>query len=252
MAFELYALLHPISHEVRYIGKSINSKSRYHHHINDALTQKKDYPVSRWIRKLNRSGLRPTMTVFEIFETMEDLNDAEIKHIEILKESGVKLLNVSKGGDGGFTSDMIKKANETLGEKGRKERVRKSRATMGPERMREKAQKAMITIGSEGLVIRSRKAMNTLGEEGLSARNKKTAETLGVEGRRARALKMAQTKNRTKIFPVGVNFNTKRNKWTAYTSKSEYGFEKYIGIFPTSEEAIAALNDYRVLNPPKV
>lgn len=61
------------------------------------------YPVGRWIKKLQANGLTYEISVLERLgdnATNEELNDAEIFHIAYYRSIGMKLLNITDGGDG--------------------------------------------------------------------------------------------------------------------------------------------------------
>ena len=93
MVHYIYALSHPITNEVRYIGKTINIKRRYKQHLYDKRT--KSYKSS-WIISLKSLGLKPIMT---IIEECNDVNweDREIYWIQQYEN----LTNTQKGGNGG-------------------------------------------------------------------------------------------------------------------------------------------------------
>ena len=93
MVHYIYALSHPITNEVRYIGKTINIKRRYKQHLYDKRT--KSYKSS-WIISLKSLGLKPIMT---IIEECNDVNweDREIYWIQQYDN----LTNTQKGGNGG-------------------------------------------------------------------------------------------------------------------------------------------------------
>lgn len=92
----IYAMCCPDSGEVRYIGKADNPSKRLATHLRDAL--RRDYPCSRWLRKLMASGKKPEMIILS-----EHLGDgwkqAEVEAIAKYRASGARLLNVADGGD---------------------------------------------------------------------------------------------------------------------------------------------------------
>jgi group I intron endonuclease len=61
MKIFIYSLSHPITNEIRYIGKTVNIKQRYKDHL---YRFKKDRK-SQWIKSLLRENLKPIMQVIE-------------------------------------------------------------------------------------------------------------------------------------------------------------------------------------------
>lgn len=96
---EIYALKHPETGEVRYIGKANNTAKRLASHMRDSA--RRDTPVYRWIRKLAEQGLRPIAEVIEVCEG--DWKKSEVKHIAEYSKT-CRLLNVAVGGDEPFCS----------------------------------------------------------------------------------------------------------------------------------------------------
>jgi hypothetical protein len=62
MEIYIYSLKHPITNEVRYIGKTKNIKRRYYEHIN---TKGNSYK-SNWIKSLLNEGIKPIIDIIEI------------------------------------------------------------------------------------------------------------------------------------------------------------------------------------------
>ena len=61
MEIYIYTLSHPITNEVRYVGKTINIKRRYKQHLYDKRTSHK----SSWVQSLIKEKLKPTLTIIE-------------------------------------------------------------------------------------------------------------------------------------------------------------------------------------------
>lgn len=89
----IYALLDPVSRDVRYIGKSVSPRERYAEHIRRKSSQK--YPVSRWAHGLVKRGTPPKM---HILEWTSDWKTDEQKWIVFAREEGCDLLNIAAGG----------------------------------------------------------------------------------------------------------------------------------------------------------
>lgn len=94
----IYGLCDPGSSTIRYIGKTVNIKSRLAQHLYKAQTTTyKMNPCAVWIDELKLNGQRPDLIVLE--ETTEDEWEAkEQEWIKTLTEQGNELLNVSAGG----------------------------------------------------------------------------------------------------------------------------------------------------------
>lgn len=91
----IYCLKDPVTFEVRYVGKTVNPKSRFSLHINQGGNSKK----SEWIAPLLEGGLKP---IFEILEECDASvwKEREAFHISLLRELGVPIFNVLDGGSG--------------------------------------------------------------------------------------------------------------------------------------------------------
>ena len=57
----IYTLSHPITNEVRYVGKTINVSRRFKQHLHD----KRHSHKASWVRSLKSEGLKPIMTILE-------------------------------------------------------------------------------------------------------------------------------------------------------------------------------------------
>jgi group I intron endonuclease len=93
MVHYIYSLSHPLTNEVRYIGKTINIKRRYKQHLYD--NRVKSHKGS-WIQSLKSQGLKPIM---EIIEECTDQNWEDREKYWIEKFDN--LTNMKKGGNGG-------------------------------------------------------------------------------------------------------------------------------------------------------
>lgn len=95
---EVYALLCPITGDVRYIGKANNTQKRLKSHIRAARDPKKNHtPVYCWINQLGRQGLQPIAQVVAI-AIGDDWQTLERELIAQWRKDG-RLLNVADGGD---------------------------------------------------------------------------------------------------------------------------------------------------------
>ena len=97
MKVYIYTLEHPVTKEVRYIGKTKNPKERFHNHCNRLHNQ---YSHKRnWINSLRNQGLKPVMNI------LDEINESEWKYwekfwIEQFRQWGFDLVNHTSGGDG--------------------------------------------------------------------------------------------------------------------------------------------------------
>ncbi len=110
----VYAMSHPITGEVRYIGKSERGLRRPKEH-----GQKYHYkrlahtPLYRWINKLRKQGLDYTIEIVEEFSSRELLMEGERFYISYFRSLGFRLLNICDGGEG-FTGKHTKEAKEKI------------------------------------------------------------------------------------------------------------------------------------------
>jgi len=97
----IYALVEPVTEEIRYIGKTTNPKRRLIRHLSDARIN--DSYKDKWLRKLKNQGLKPTLEILD--EVPHDEWVFWEKHwISLCKSWGLKLTNGNSGGIGGGAS----------------------------------------------------------------------------------------------------------------------------------------------------
>jgi hypothetical protein len=93
----IYALAHPLTCEIRYVGKAVDPPDRLARHMKGAGHGRT--PVSRWLGKLVRHGLQPQLQILaEVDDDVWQIH--ERMWIAALRESGTRLLNQTDGGDG--------------------------------------------------------------------------------------------------------------------------------------------------------
>ena len=107
----IYTLSHPITEEIRYIGKTNNIEKRLRSHLsNHALLEKSK--KNNWIISLLRNNLIPKIEVLD--ETTDNnINELEIFYISLFRSWGFRLLNMTEGGDGNCNIKGIKKSQES-------------------------------------------------------------------------------------------------------------------------------------------
>lgn len=97
----IYTLSHPITNEVRYVGKTTNIKRRYYDHV---YRQSKTYK-GNWINSLLKEGLKPVMNIIE--ECTDNWSEREQYWI-------TQFTNLTNGTSGGETFVMTEAVKEKL------------------------------------------------------------------------------------------------------------------------------------------
>jgi hypothetical protein len=118
LKWSIYVLKHPRTGEVRYVGfTSCAAKLRLRWHVKSAFGGRQKTPNICWIRSLRSKGLKPVMEIIES-GSGEGWQEAERRWIAHYKATGVRLLNMTEGGDGApgwgtpeLRSAAMKKAN---------------------------------------------------------------------------------------------------------------------------------------------
>lgn len=96
----IYALTDPGDGRIRYVGKTVNPRTRYNSHLrNEDETTYKLNPLHNWVKKLKERGKAPNMVILE--EVDGDWQTVERKWIAQLIAEGNELLNVTSGGQYG-------------------------------------------------------------------------------------------------------------------------------------------------------
>lgn len=114
MKIYIYALIHPETNEIRYIGKTGNIKNRYNSHL--SVSRKLKTHLGAWIKSLSYKGLLPKIVIIEEC-TSSNWKEREIYHIS----QHDNLVNHLKGGN----EPPIVKANiKKFSKSGDKYRVR--------------------------------------------------------------------------------------------------------------------------------
>jgi hypothetical protein len=107
----IYTLAHPVTGEIRYIGKTNNLKRRFSQHLsNHGLLEKSK--KNNWIISLLKQKIVPIMEILE--ETTDDnINELEIFYISLFKSWNFRLLNMTDGGDSGYMNKGRVNSRET-------------------------------------------------------------------------------------------------------------------------------------------
>lgn len=115
MKIYIYVLKHPVTKEVRYVGQTVNVNKRYQEHL---CVNEKDAALhkGRWINKLLKVDLKPTIEVVEIVSNL-NWKDRERYWISYYKSSKNNLTNLTDGGEGvlglKFSSRVKRKLSQT-------------------------------------------------------------------------------------------------------------------------------------------
>jgi hypothetical protein len=94
----IYTLEHPITNEIRYIGKTNSPKRRLCHHW--SVGYKSNNKIGNWLKSLKKLKLKPIMTIID--ETTDDWQQLEMYWISQFKTWGFKLTNHTNGGEGAY------------------------------------------------------------------------------------------------------------------------------------------------------
>ncbi len=93
----IYTLEHPVTQEIRYVGKTRNPAARLKEHRREYLNPK-SHKVN-WVRQLRSEKLRPVLKILdEVVES--EWHFWEKYWIEQMRQWGCRLLNHTSGGDG--------------------------------------------------------------------------------------------------------------------------------------------------------
>ncbi len=109
----IYTLAHPITNEIRYVGKTVNLKKRYIQHITNSVKTH----CKSWINSLLKDNLLPKMEVLE--ETNNELKWEQLEQywINQLQQWGYSLTNHTSGGEGRHNSIVSKETRNKMAAK---------------------------------------------------------------------------------------------------------------------------------------
>ena len=92
----IYGLIDRITNELKYIGKSVNPKSRYRKHLQES--NKKNSYKDNWIYSLSLKNQKPELIIIDEVDE-DDWMFWEKHYISYFKFIGCKLTNISEGGE---------------------------------------------------------------------------------------------------------------------------------------------------------
>ena len=219
----IYALIHPISKEIRYIGKTLNLKQRLMSHKSSF---KKTTHVSNWISSLLKQNLSPEMI---IIETCDESNwEKREKHWIAYYRERVKLCNITDGGEVGI--GLILSEEEIAN---RKVQLREVSRLLKLGYTQTEAAKtvgvssALITNARQNKLQYLKNSLNIPIPTNKDYINKLSGCQKGM---------ISKNKNKGK----GYYFN--RGKWVVYSYNN--GKRKSLGRYNTEQEAIIVRTDY--------
>jgi hypothetical protein len=144
----IYGLHHPITNQIRYVGKSNDPNNRYKRH----LIAKDNSYKSKWVRSLAKKGLQPVM---KIIEWCNESNWAKQERYWITKikyDWEQPLTNITLGGDGGNTWEGRKHSQESKDKIGLANKGKKH--TSNIERNKRLKSKRVVQYSLDGKKIR--------------------------------------------------------------------------------------------------
>jgi NUMOD1 domain/GIY-YIG catalytic domain len=99
----IYSLSDPITGEIRYVGKTVNTiQRRLTYHLQNAKRYK--HYTANWINSLKKKNLKPIVELLDVVEA-KDWEFWERYWIAQCKAWGFKLTNYTEGGCGGSNSE---------------------------------------------------------------------------------------------------------------------------------------------------
>ncbi len=97
--YKIYTLNHPITNEIRYVGQTCKTlEVRLKGHI---ASKDKSHRVN-WIKALANNNLIPKIVLLKKDLSKDECDVLEKYYIKEYKESGIRLLNLTEGGEGSY------------------------------------------------------------------------------------------------------------------------------------------------------
>lgn len=130
----IYGLVDPMTHQLRYIGKSERGLLRPAQHSMDSYLKRDQTHKGNWVRNLVATGLRPSVVVIQELPDKDILPEAEAFWIAYFKTMSCPLTNHCQGGlgfTGKHTEETKKKISMArLGRRASDETKKKMSAVM--------------------------------------------------------------------------------------------------------------------------
>jgi len=112
----IYFLKHPLTKEIRYVGKTNNPTRRLIQHTYTARHKTRKSHCCSWIGSLLKDNQMPVMCIVNWFNSEEDCNNAEKLIIENFKKTGINLTNLTDGGEGQCGRIMSEETRKKISE----------------------------------------------------------------------------------------------------------------------------------------
>ena len=146
MTYSIYTL-NDENGNVFYVGQSKNPTKRFKRHIN-ASKWENIFPVHRKLRKVLAMGVNPNsiLKIIEYGIPMKNADNREMFYIKHFKELGIKLKNLTDGGDGfkGITPEIIEKiASKNRGQKRTPDQIKRVSESLKGKAFTEKHKRAL-------------------------------------------------------------------------------------------------------------
>lgn len=112
----IYTLRDPRTHQIRYIGRTVNPRQRFSVHSSPS-SRRKMFHRAEWLRSLHRAGVKPQM---EVVSTANEQNWAYLErfHIALYRLLGCDLVNTVDGGRGTLGFSHTPEARERIRQSG--------------------------------------------------------------------------------------------------------------------------------------
>lgn len=106
----IYVLIDPLTHEIRYVGKTNRPVIRLQEHIKKAKYDKTH--KNHWILSLKKLGVKPVLEIIDVVSDNE-CGFWEQYWMDLIKSWGFKLTNIASGGVGGDLGVEVRKLIST-------------------------------------------------------------------------------------------------------------------------------------------
>ncbi len=179
----IYSLSHPITKDVRYIGKSNRPRNRFNNHLNEVSSSRK----SRWVQSLRRNGLIPEFHIVDEVPVLE-WEFWERHYISLFESWGFDLTNLNEGGAGAI-------GKPTSEETKQKQRIAKLGKKQTPEHI-EKVRQSQLGKKQPLEAIKKTAAANRGRKNSQEMKDKLSALFKGKKRDPEAVLKMAETNKR--------------------------------------------------------
>lgn len=105
MTAYIYALRDPVTHQMRYVGKTTNLKRRWHDHVHLRAT---DHSYrANWLRSLLAAGKRPKMMLLDTLSDHDDWELREQRWVRTLRAYDQPITNLAIGGEGNHRGSRL-------------------------------------------------------------------------------------------------------------------------------------------------